>query len=208
MRTFVLLLLFCGSVAGQTPGLSTVRVYNYIDLDSYPDSYGSGWLIDDDKVVTAYHVIHRKHKDKRCMVRFNDNCKTTGIVLAIDPKHDIALIWISPHPDIRKVPTDDTPESGLVAVHGYGYDFEYRYRVGMLFARVKGTRNGNDIKIESDPNGYWRAVMCSAIRGDSGGPVTINGKVIGSVLSTNDKYCVFCPIEVIREKFSDYLTPR
>lgn len=208
MRALLLTLLLCLPAIAQTPGLATVRVYSFQDAGETPDSLGSGWLIENDKVVTAAHVI-RGHRDgnKPIKIRFNDNWKTWATVLAVDEKYDIALLWINPHENITRLSLKDTPKFGKVAVHGYGYDFEYRYRLGWIAGGMSVARMDENgfIPTKPDPEGEWRAIMCCAIPGDSGGPVTLDGQVIGSILATNAQYCVFCPIEIIRDKFSDHL---
>lgn len=206
MMRLVIVLLLCSASWGQTPGLSTVRVYSYQkNADRYPSDYGSGWLVEDDKVVTAYHVIH---KHKKFMVRFRDDVKSEAKVLAFHDKYDIALLWVSPHPSIRRMRTTGTPVFGKAAVHGYGYDFQYRYRVGLLGSKMKVVdMNYKNLGLPtiSDTEGEWRALMCIAIPGDSGGCVTINGEVIGVVLASNSKYCVFCPIEIVKREFNEHL---
>lgn len=215
LRSLILVLILTTTSFAQTAELASVRVYKYggrnnkkLNNDLLPDSKGSGWLVTTHQVITAYHVVHNNRGgDKAVLVRFTDGFKTWGMVEAYSKKHDIALIWINPHKTIRPIPIMEMPEAGnSVIIHGFGHDYEYRAHKGILVNRLKGTKydfKAQKGRVDADPEGHWQGVWVVAIPGDSGGPVTFNGKVIGSVLSTTSAYSVFCRIDTIQETFKN-----
>lgn len=215
----------------QTASLASVRVYKFggrnskaLNEDNIPDGLGSGWLISDTQVVTAYHVVHRcRQGDKQLQVRFPDGWRSWAVIEATDLKNDLALLWINSHPWIKAIPCGEVPEEGEdVKIHGFGYDYEYRTHVGEIQTRLKnailddftgqnwrqylyafyGLKKG---KSKPGQNGPWQAVHTVALPGHSGGVVTHKGLAIGSVLSITDKYSIICRIDTIRGSFKDKL---
>jgi hypothetical protein len=230
IRVLFLLLLFTAPALSQTVGLASVRVYKFggrntqaANDDNLPDGSGSGWLISGSQVVTAYHVVHNNRGgNKQIQVRFPDGWRSWGVVEAYSLEHDLALVWINPHPSITKVPMSESmPDQGEeVTIHGYGYDYEYKQHKGVLWSRMRnsiadGQANkdwwylqnySNQFgKTDYDANGAWQAVKTVSIPGDSGGPVTYNGEVVGSVLSITPKVSVIVRIDTIKEVFGDKL---
>lgn len=224
MRTLVILLLFAATAFAQTPELASVRVYSFHDKDQWPDCNGSGWLITDTQIVTAYHVVHGcRSGNKQVQIRFPNGWRTWGVIEATDLRNDLALIWINSHMSVKPIPTGDVPDDGEATIHGYGYDYEYKPHKGKLDCRVRNTtlddykgnspdaflynlyskRSGGSADIDAEGN--WQAIKVLSIPGDSGGPVTYDGKVIGSILSITSSYSIFCRIDTIKETFKDKL---
>jgi S1-C subfamily serine protease len=212
----LLSLLFASIGSAQTAELASVRVYKFggrdteaANNDNLPDGSGSGWLITATQVVTAYHVVHNNRGGNMpVQVRFPDGWRSWATVQAVDLDKDIALLWINPHKTARPIPLGETPEEGIIKIHGYGYDYEFGTHTGAITSRMKNTSRNYDTgtgSTDADPEGPWNAVWAVAVPGHSGGPVMFQGKCIGSVLSITDTLSIFWVIESIKEAFGPKL---
>jgi len=215
----------------QTAGLASVRVYKFggrstqqANYDNLPDGYGSGWLITKTQVITAYHVVHNNRGgDKPLQVRFADGWRSWATVIDVDIENDIALLWVNPHETIEPIPLGTIPDRGKrIAIHGYGYDYEFATHFGQIVNRMRNSVIPDNFRgdreayllanyanmngtADTDDEGNWQAVYVVSTPGDSGGPVTYNGKAIGCVLSITDTHSIIARIDYIQERFGDKL---
>jgi len=206
LKMIIVLLFLSTPSLAQTVELASVRVYKYggtknedKNSDKYPEAAGSGWLITKDQVITAYHIINN---NREVVVRFVDGYKSWATVEAVDKKYDIALLCISSHATIVPIEIGNRPDNGAnVTIHGFGYDYEYRVYNGKLLTHVKpmGPQMVGICEI-----GPWSFIVGEPpIRGDSGGPVMHNNKVIGSILRIAHSGAIIVDITTILESFKD-----
>lgn len=211
MKTILILLLLASAAFSQTPELSTVRIYNHRDADNDYDGWGSGFVVSDNQVITAYHVVHRHREgDKQVQIRFSDNSRSWATVEAVSLQHDLALLWINKHETIASLPLGEIPEEGTtITVQGFGRDYEFKSKSGTMVNRMVSiaSREFEDYDslvgvVDAAPeDGPRQAVFAKARPGDSGGPVTHEGKVIGVVLSVAENVTIFTRIDTVLADF-------
>ncbi len=158
---------------------SVVRIYVNENKDQAPDVYGSGVLISPTQVLTNWHVVKDRRKDRRknnraIQVRFADGSRRFAIVVRQDSIWDVALLSIH-KTDMTPITVGSRPKTGEeITIQGLGPDYEYKPQTGIL----------SDIEMypESQPNNldYVQILKVRARQGDSGGPLTdAQGNLVG-----------------------------
>jgi serine protease Do len=144
------------------------------DFRSYtPMGAGSGWVFDEQHIVTNNHVVEEGDK---ITVVFSNESKRTAKVVGKDPDTDIAVLRVAGgglHPaEICSVPVE---QGEIVFAFGSPFGFEFSMSQGIVSA--KGRKPGI-VRAQ----GYENFIQSDAAinRGNSGGPLTnIYGEVVG-----------------------------
>ena len=137
---------------------------------------GTGVVIDSrGYVLTNYHVVQGV---KEIEVTTYDNLKTTAVLLAHDPKTDLAILKINlskPLPKIKIGTSSDLMLAESVTAVGNAYGYEHTVTVGII-SQLNRTVQVNDNQI------YRNLIQTDAAinPGNSGGPLlNLNGEMIG-----------------------------
>jgi hypothetical protein len=177
---FLSLLLVTGaaipsSFPSDSPGdptinLSAIREVECFKANGKPTGYGSGFIIAEDTLVTALHVVS------------GDVCKDvatnkTLIVYAKDPKHDLVLMTgdlPKKFPYIKYSCAGYTPNV-LYAAYGYSghsYGYEHENRIFRKYAlRATSTVTDATFKVGNNPSPGMRQMQGRSAPGMSGSPI-------------------------------------
>ena len=147
------------------------------------EAHGSGIVVAPGLVLTAAHVV--KGADEIDVT--NGGHSTTASVIAFDPDMDLAYVRLD----------DDLPgsnvELGDSAVERGERGVAYVFRDGHVVALPVVVRRPvrietEDIYIEGDTNRPGFELAADIGAGDSGGPVLVDGKVVGVLWARSSKY--------------------
>lgn len=129
-----------------------------VPLGSNATAYGSGVLIDTNRVATNHHVIERV--GAKCICYF-ENGYINGVCEYVNPAHDFAIIKIEYQPkDIKIAAIGNDPCPGQeVYCCGYGGDGKFIRNRGHVAGRL-GLRNE-----------FFQISEATSRYGDSGGGV-------------------------------------
>jgi len=225
MKSIAILLLLAASAVAQTPKLATVRIHTWGDKErivgfpEVPNGHGSGVYVSPNQVLTAWHVVEYRKKfslvaehPNSVQVRFADGHKCWATVEAEDAITDVALLRIHPHPTITPLEMGtNRARNDVVRLHGYGFDYEYRMfraTVANRMSPIEPTeiKDGWSEASVADPNGPWVNLFGAVVRpGDSGGPITKDGKVTGIVIKRGHGYSQGVDINHIKTLFTGRL---
>jgi len=172
-----------------TPPGYLVRIYQ---IDSDGDrSAGTGALISKDLILTASHVVDGKVGSKVEVLFLSDWSVVLGEVIKVDPNdgagpegkgHDVALIKVPPRKE-KPIPIAVIASKGPATIQGYAYG-PYLKQTGDYYSL--------------DTTSRWGIIKNAQARnGDSGGPVTQGGALIGVLWGASDNHTWFTPIQKI-----------
>lgn len=196
---------------GQTPE-GCVRVYVNEDADQMPDAFGSGALISPTQVLTNWHVVKDRRRDRRnndraVEVRFPDGSRSFAAVVQQDETWDVALLQIH-KVEHEPFPIGKRPDTGdEVTVQGFGWDYEYKPQTGLVSDTWMYPSNRIN---EAD---FFQVDKVRARQGDSGGPMTdpdgnLVGILYGASVATGDKsFTHGTTIDRIRKVFGSKFKP-
>lgn len=203
---FVLLALSCLSIYGQTPdsngpdvALSVVKIFSKVSTPDYTRPWikpppieisGSGVVIEGKRILTNAHVVLDASDVK---IQANPKAeKFTAKVEAIAPDIDLAVLklederFFTTHPSLPRsndngsMPLAPDTKSNLLV---YGFP-----STGFGLSITKGTLSGIEFTHYTPALSGLRLQMDALVNpGNSGGPVVLNGKMIGIVFSRLDK---------------------
>ena len=156
---------------GTIPYPNVVRVFAE-ERDG--SSNGTGVLVRSDLVVTNYHIVRNCRGKVR--VLFPDWSVYEAEVIKADKTWDLAALRITPV-IIPPMPLGERPEKGdMVTVGGYGPGW-YEAHTGPVVKFYQPTR----------ADAYDLFSVGAKVRsGDSGGPVTKGGKLVGILFGCSD----------------------
>lgn len=184
---------------------------------------GSGFLIDPDHAVTAYHVVEgaREPLAVRPSFAHSDSSISSGTVIGWDPTNDVALLQLKRSLDNtgRGIAFADETATKGQSVHEIGYPFgEPKLRVDGTVTKwaehvavkkgLKGTRHL--------PTAFY--ISAESRPGNSGGPVVDDaGNVLGLLdagpkteknqASPSKPYGVVVPATAFRDELTDWMHP-
>ena len=145
---------------------------------SKPTGLGSGVLIEDNKVLTAAHVIQSAESVK---VRFHDGQEVLAKVLSSSQQADVALLRLSRTPPGSRPAvlgnSDDTKIGEQIIVVGAPYGLAYTLTTGHISNRIDPGEVGSGFSATE-----FFQTDAAINRGNSGGPMfNMKGEVIGVV---------------------------
>lgn len=148
---------------------AVVYVYPGPDDDT---RFGSGFIYTSDGIIiTNAHVVDGA-KDNTIAVRFFDGIKSTGNILGVDPKTDLAVLKVNKNDLPTLELAEDRPKAGeLVMTVGNPKNLGWTITLGILsdLGREGFSTDGNLLQTDAAIN-----------YGNSGGPLlNMEGKVIG-----------------------------
>jgi len=190
VRYILLLILLCVPATGAEP---FVRVYTYTNKDNLPDSRGSGVMVSHNQILTNFHVVRKRRKDRNSVaVRFSDGFRSWATVEVVNTDLDVSLIRTHPH---TATPLEfGGIAKGIVTTHGFGYDYEFMTPQGEVGTNIRVNRNykTNRLNTKPDPNGLFFQINGLPSRpGDSGAAVTMGGLLVGIVFGRGEAtYCI------------------
>lgn len=167
----ILVLAFAGPAVADVPPPNVVRIFVE---DKEGMSMGTGTLVRPDLIVTNNHVI----RDRGGMIRvlFPDWSVWQATVVKTDKRWDLAALKIKPV-KIPPMKLGKHPKVGdVVTVGGYGSGW-YESNSGKIVDFYKP-----DAKSPGDIVNVGTMVR----NGDSGGPITGNGKLVGVLFGCSD----------------------
>lgn len=155
------------------PSVVLVRTYDSVG----PAGQGSGWMYDDEVVVTNDHVVDGADTIR---VQFREGQWVEAAVLGTDPYSDLAALSVPSSPGYADPLTlvDADPEIGArVAVIGAPFGLGGSLTTGVVSGLDRSIRGPNNFSIPD-------AVQTDAALnpGNSGGPlVDVDGEVVGVI---------------------------
>jgi S1-C subfamily serine protease len=177
--TIVVIAIAAGCAADPPAGVVGLTVTGC----STGEAHGSGIVVAPGLVLTAAHVV--KGADE---IDVTDGAhSTTASVVAFDPDMDLAYVRLD-----NDLPAA-TIELGNSAVERGERGVAYVFRDGHVVALPVVVRRPvriktEDIYIEGDTNRPGFELDADIESGDSGGPVLLDGKVIGVLWARSSKY--------------------
>jgi S1-C subfamily serine protease len=177
--TIVVIATLAGCAADPPAGVVGLTVTGC----STGEAHGSGIVVAPGLVLTAAHVV--KGADEIDVT--NGARSTTASVVAFDPDMDLAYVRLD----------DDLPGSTIEladsAVERGERGVAYVFRDGHVVALPVVVRRPvriktEDIYIEGDTNRPGFELDADIGAGDSGGPVLVDGKVVGVLWARSSKY--------------------
>ncbi|MBE7438233.1 MAG: trypsin-like peptidase domain-containing protein [Spirochaetales bacterium] len=149
-----------------------VRPRFWFEMYQQVEGAGSGFIIDNEGyIVTNSHVVAGAQKIE---VTFNDDTKTSAVLIGRDEASDVALIKVNPNENL--VPAilgdSDRVEPGQLAFAlGAPFGLSKTFTVGTISAKQRFIDNSRFSRIQTD---------ASINPGNSGGPLlNVLGEVVG-----------------------------
>lgn len=176
LAIIILILVLTSQVNAAIPPANVVRVF-VEDQDG--QSVGTGILIRSDLIITNYHVVRdRAVKGRVGIVRvlFPDWSVHIAKVIKTDKRWDLAALRIKP---VLLPPMEfgSQPKiNEIVIVGGYGPGW-YETDSGGVLKFYQPNRNAAR---------DWIQIAAKARKGDSGGPILRNGKLVGVLFGYSD----------------------
>lgn len=147
-----------------------------VTADGY---YGTGWWIDRNTMVTAAHVVEYKYKTVRVIHGYFE---TTGRVVSIDQKRDIAIIKTQSMPKDAYIFAIDKRVEKTETVYAIGYPYELMQLERDVYSLSANPRIAKGTISWISPDIGIAEITVSVDAGNSGGPVVNeNGEVVGLV---------------------------
>jgi S1-C subfamily serine protease len=167
--------MFIPASAADVPPPQAVRVVVQ-DKDGM-FSAGTGTLIREDLIITNDHVVRDRAKNGTITVKFPSGLICEGKVVKTDKVWDLAAIRIE-KVDVTPILLGDRPAAGdVITVGGYGSG-DYKSTSGELWAYVSpGEEFAFDVM----------EVKALVRNGDSGGGMTVDGKLVGVLFGCDGK---------------------
>lgn len=189
---FALLLLV--GVAGAQPPDYMVRTFGSKPgtyLGHFTNLTGSGVLVSKDLVLTNYHCVHRLPRDndpinlpeedkewdaEEVLIGFTNSVTVRGKVVDTDPTWDLALVRIPAQTrSSLKLYRTEALQGDEVILHGWGPGFYATGPGKIKFWTGPDPKSDDEIKHHG-----WGAIEGVTARfGDSGGPITKDGRLYG-----------------------------
>lgn len=148
-----------GSNAASQPDLSACEYRISVPLGVMPDggrgfNLGSGTAISPRCIVTAAHVVERKHA-KQITVTAPDKSQFTGACVAVSPNSDVALVVVtSDLPAYVLLASQDPAKGAAISAVGYGHAGVLRQGGGNVTLAMNGKREIEaDVSIQSGDSG-------------------------------------------------------
>jgi S1-C subfamily serine protease len=164
--------------AELSPTVVTIHTSNYNShTQAIQNGIGSGVVIDQDKIITAAHVVHTA---RRIQVKFKDGYTSDAEILSSVTSSDVALLKLLDPPEnivIAETMDSSTVRIGEpVFVIGAPFGIEHTLSVGNLSGRMdRGLMAGGE-------SVTFLQTDTAINQGNSGGPMfNREGKVIGIV---------------------------
>lgn len=187
---FVMMLLF--SVALAQPGY-VVKVSPHDSNNS--SSVGTGSIIRYDLVLTAQHVVRDRIKGRLVPVTFVGGSVSQGKVIKESKERDLALLRI-PRTLMPIIKVGSDPSSGqMVNISGFAHGNHFQTVTGEVVGWYSNTEHGL-------PRVF--RVNKESISGMSGGPVTIDGRLVGILFGAHTDYSMCPSARSINEFLADF----
>ncbi len=142
--------------------------------------YGTGWWVDRNVIVTAGHVV--EYQVRRVVTVIHGNFETTGTVIKVDRRRDVAIIRTeSMPPNAHIFPlAHELRKTETIYVIGYPFELlQLEHNIAKLTENPR-IAEGTIAWIDTD-NGIAE-ITAHTDAGNSGGPVVNqNGEVVGLV---------------------------
>ena len=137
-------------------------------------SYGSGFILKDNYIVTNYHVVEDATE---VIVSLSDRREFIAEIVGVDPLSDLALLVVEGK-DLPKVETgnsDSLKVGDWVVAIGSPFSFDFSVTAGIVSAKGRSIQNNNI--------GNYVPFLQTDVAinpGNSGGPLfDLDGKVVG-----------------------------
>lgn len=159
--------------ARATDELTTLfkRLQNSVVTVWSEDGHGSGFFVDaKGLVLTNQHVVENS---EYVAIQFDERRKVVAVVLAADPKKDVAVLWadVSPFPEVVVAPLAKAEGGEVPVVEG-----ERVFTIGSPLHQRKILTTGVVSKVE--PRSIISDININP--GNSGGPLfRLDGRVVG-----------------------------
>ena len=167
-----------------------------------PSGLGSGFVIDENHVVTNQHVVEGA---SRVTVRLEDDTEVGARVVGTDPSTDVAVLELDEQPESLQrleLGSSESLEIGQTVIAiGSPFGLQGTVTAGIVSALDRDIRAPNDFTIDG-------AIQTDAAlnRGNSGGPlIDLAGRVVGmnaqiaSDFGSNSGIGYAIPIETVQE---------
>jgi S1-C subfamily serine protease len=145
-------------------------------------AHGSGIVVAPGLVLTAAHVVKGAK-----LIEVTDGARdATGSIVAFDPRMDLAYVRLDTDLGRASATSDRTVDRGE---RGVAYVFRDGRRV-TIPVTVRRTINirTEDIYIEGETNRPGFELDADIQSGDSGGPVVVDGEIVGVLWARSSKY--------------------
>jgi S1-C subfamily serine protease len=191
--------------ANEIPPEGAVRVYVYENYDDIPDVSGSGAITSSTQVITNWHVVEsRREGNTSVQVRFRDGSRNYATVIKQSRSWDVALLQI-PETEMEPYKIGPAPKAkDEVQTAGFGYDYEYIAINGTISSAILFPAG---YKISD--KGLFQVKGAVSRQGDSGGPVTKDGYLVGILFGTSKRLKITegTSIERIKKMFGNTFQP-
>lgn len=167
------------SSAVQRAGASVVKVRSRSD-QCEGISVGSGWVVEDDRIVTNAHVV--AGGTEVSVQPGGEGSRLAATVVAFDAELDLAILSVPglTAPPLARV--DDVERGASVAAAGFPGGGDYAVADGRV--RTKVTATGQDVYGQDSVEREIYLVRTAISPGNSGGPLlTKEGLVAGTIFA-------------------------
>jgi S1-C subfamily serine protease len=151
---------------------------------STDEAHGAGIVVEPGLILTAAHVV----KGAKEIVVTNGTNSSTATIAAFDPEMDLAYLSVDAEFGAPFPLASNSPRHGLDGATGNAYAFR-RGEPVVIPVRVERaiTIHTEDIYIKGDTYRPGFLLEAAIQAGDSGGPVIVDGDVIGVIWARSSK---------------------